>query len=195
MIVIPEADHEKADCSGKNAMKLYFMRHGETNYNRLGLCNDEPTKPVYLSETGIRQAEQARDLLADVTLDQIIVSELPRTRQTAEIVRGQRDIPILVHSALNDIQSGHEGLPVAAYFKATGHDRLHIRPANGESVLDFKSRVLPFIDWLATKPWKHALVVVHEETLRILFAYFNKLDDGAMLDLHFANCQIVQVDL
>ena len=42
-------------------MPLWFMRHGETNYNRLGLCNDNPQRDVHLTDTGIRQAAQAAD--------------------------------------------------------------------------------------------------------------------------------------
>ena len=37
-------------------MKLYCMRHGETDYNRLGLCNDDPAVDVCLTDTGILQA-------------------------------------------------------------------------------------------------------------------------------------------
>lgn len=67
-------------------MKLLLMRHGQTNYNRLGLCNDDPRDAVYLTDLGRRQALAAAVALRAARLEHIFVSELPRTRQTAEIV-------------------------------------------------------------------------------------------------------------
>jgi probable phosphoglycerate mutase len=172
-------------------MQLYLMRHGETNYNRLGLCNDDPRQDVHLTATGIRQAEAAGQRLARTALGHIVVSELPRTRQTAEIVRGDRNIPITVNPALNDIRSGFDSLPVADYFAATGHDRLHLRANGGESLLDYQARVLPVLGWLARQNWASVLVVAHEETLRVLVAHLRGLDNEAMLNLHFGNCEVV----
>ncbi len=41
-------------------MKTYFMRHGQTNYNVLGLCNDDPARPVHLTDLGIEQVQPQR---------------------------------------------------------------------------------------------------------------------------------------
>ena len=62
------------------------MRHGRTNYNDLNLCNDDPNRDVHLTNKGIMQAEEAALALRDVVFDRMIVSPLPRTRQTAEII-------------------------------------------------------------------------------------------------------------
>jgi len=48
-----------------NIMDFYCMRHGRTNYNDLGLCNDDPGRDVYLTETGIAQAQSAAHGLRD----------------------------------------------------------------------------------------------------------------------------------
>nr|WP_292992781.1 histidine phosphatase family protein [Nitrosomonas sp.] len=68
------------------------MRHGRTNYNDLGLCNDDPARDVYLTEAGIAQAQSAALALREVAFERILVSPLPRTRQTAEIVNRYRII-------------------------------------------------------------------------------------------------------
>lgn len=176
-------------------MKLYCMRHAETNYNRLGLCNDDPAVDVYLSDKGIRQAEQAADHLQHCALERIITSELPRTRQTAEIINRFHNVPVQAHPALNDIRTGFEGRPVAEYFAATGNDRLHIRANGGESSLDYKARVLEFIDWLQVQPHMDTLVVAHEETLRVIKAHYDRLDDADMLALNFGNCEVIEFDV
>lgn len=176
-------------------MKLYCMRHGETNYNRLGLCNAEPAADVHLTAAGIRQAEAAAQRLRDVPLARIITSELPRTRATAEIVNRYHHLRIRAHPALNDIRTGFEGRPVAEYFAATGSDRLHLRVNGGESLLDYRRRVAGFVDWLAGQPGQTTLIVAHEETLRVLNVCYRGLPDTALLEQHFGNCEIIEFEL
>jgi alpha-ribazole phosphatase len=176
-------------------MKLYCLRHGETWYNRLELCNDDPGRDVRLTPEGIRQAEAAAERLKTVSFERIITSELPRTRQTADIINRHHHAPVESHPAINDIRSGFESRPVAEYFAATGHDRLHVRVNGGESLLDYKRRVSGFIDWLAVQPEETLLVVAHEETLRVFTVCFRALPDAALLELHYGNCELIEFTL
>ncbi len=171
------------------------MRHGETNYNLRGLCNDDPRDDVHLTDTGRRQAELAAEQLRHVRLEHVFVSELPRTRETAAIVNRHHGAPLTVRAALNDIRSGFNGRPVAEYFAATGHDRLHLRVNGGESLLDYQARVLPFLAELQARSERSVLAVAHEETLRVLVAHLRGLPAAEMLGLHFGNCQIVTFTL
>jgi probable phosphoglycerate mutase len=176
-------------------MKLYCLRHGETVYNRLGLCNDDPGRDVRLTPEGIRQAEAAAERLRAAPVERIITSELPRTRQTADIINRYHHAPVQSHPALNDIRSGFESRPVTEYFAATGHDRLHVRVNGGESLLDYKRRVSGFIDWLVVQPEETLLVVAHEETLRVFSVCFRALPDAALLELHYGNCELIEFTL
>ncbi|TDY00968.1 histidine phosphatase family protein [Thiohalophilus thiocyanatoxydans] len=175
-------------------MPLYAMRHGRTNFNDQGLCNDDPGRDVHLTDTGIAQIEAAAEELRDKPLQRIITSELPRTRQSADIVNRHHQVPVSAHPDLNDIRSGFDGRPVADYFAAIGADPLHTRPPGGESLLEHKQRIARFVDWLRQQPERSILLVVHEETLRALSALLNDLDDQQMTQLHFANAQIVEFD-
>jgi len=177
-----------------NPMPLYAMRHGRTNFNDLGLCNDDPKRDVHLTDAGIAQIEQAAERLRDVPLQRIITSELPRTRQSADIVNRYHQVPVSVHPELNDIRSGFDSKPVADYFAAIGTDPLHTRPPGGESLLDHKQRIGRFLDWLRRQPERTILLVVHEETLRALSAHLDNIDEQQMPDLHFNNGQIVEFD-
>ena len=171
-------------------MNLYVMRHGRTNYNELGLCNDDPSVDVYLDDTGKQQARAAAEQLRDVALDRIIVSPLPRTRQTAEIVNRYHDASIEVHPGIADIRSGFEGRAVSEYFDAIVHDPVNSRANGGESLLDHKRRVLGFIDWLQGQPEDTILVVAHEETLRVFVAYFEGgVADEHLRDIDIGNCE------
>jgi len=176
-------------------MQLYVMRHGETQYNRLGLCNDDPRRDVRLTATGVAQAEAAARRLRDAPLQRIITSQLPRTRQTAEIINRYHALDIEADALLNDIRSGFDGRPVADYFAAIAHDPLGARANGGESLLDYKTRVLRFIDWLEHQPQDCVLLVAHEETLRIFEARFRSVPDSALRSLQFANCAVQRYSL
>lgn len=176
-------------------MHVLFMRHGQTNYNLLGLCNDDPRADVHLSETGIHQARAAAQALRTEPIELIVTSELPRTRQTAEIINVHHQVPLHSHPALNDIRSGFDGRPVAEYFRATAADPLHLAVNGGESLLMHKLRVLPYLDWLRTQPQQSILSIAHEETLRVFYAWFNGIADEDLRSLHFENCEVLRFEL
>ncbi|SFK15417.1 probable phosphoglycerate mutase [Nitrosomonas aestuarii] len=166
------------------------MRHGRTNYNDLNLCNDDPNRDVHLTNKGIMQAEEAALALRDVVFDRMIVSPLPRTRQTAEIINRYHAVSITVHADLADIRSGFDGKPVCDYFAAIALDPLRMRMNGGESLLDHKQRVLCFIDWLKMQQDKVLLIVAHEETMRVFATYFEGgIADHQLRDIHVRNCE------
>lgn len=176
-------------------MQLLLMRHGHTQYNELHLCNDDPRVDVHLTAQGIAQAQAAAETLRDVRLDLILVTELPRTQQTAAIINQWHQAPIQVEPRFNDIRSGFEGQPVDAYFAAVGRDRFNIRPPGGESLRDFQARVLPALDELRRRQEQAVLVVTHEETLRVLAAHLRGLADCELESLQFGNCEIIAFDI
>ncbi len=173
-------------------MKAYFMRHGQTNYNVLKLCNDDPTRPVNLTEKGISQAEEAAQRLRGVKFDRIIVSELPRARQTADIVNRHHGVPVNVHPGLNDFRTGLDGEAVSKLYETIARDPMNTRIAGGETLTEHKQRILRFIDWLRQQEDRVVMVVAHEETLRVVTAHFRRLSDEAMLALKFDNTEILE---
>ncbi|MGD8927034.1 MAG: histidine phosphatase family protein [Thioalkalispiraceae bacterium] len=167
------------------------MRHGQTNYNVLGLCNDVPERNVYLTDLGKQQARLVADKIRNRAIEAIIVSELPRTRQTAEIINQDHHVPIITQPLLNDIRTGMDGRPVIEYFSRIEQDPLHTTINNGESLLEHKQRVMKYFDWLKTQKFNYLLTIAHEETLRVFYAWFNQLGDEKLPDLHFDNCELL----
>lgn len=176
-------------------MQLYLMRHGQTNYNLLGLCNADPSRDVSLTDEGRQQAREAAEQLRHKPLDRILVSELPRTRQTAEIINRYHGVEIQVEPAINDIRSGFEDRPVSEYQAAIAGDPLRAKVAGGESLLEYKYRVVSFLCRLRERPYRSILLVAHEETLRVMVAWLENLPDEAMPDLHFRNCELLSFEL
>ena len=82
-------------------MKIYLIRHGETDWNleqRLQGAMDIP-----LNENGIELARETARGLRDVPFDVIYTSPLRRARQTAEIIRGDREIPLIEEPRIREI--------------------------------------------------------------------------------------------
>lgn len=67
-------------------MKLYLVRHGETDWNTKGILMGQADIP--LNNAGIQQAEVLRDKIAACGLkfDAVYASPLQRTAQTANII-------------------------------------------------------------------------------------------------------------
>jgi len=173
-------------------MQLLFMRHGQTNYNLRGLCNADPSRDVHLTQAGEQQAQLAAEKLRHEKLELILASELPRTQQTARIINQYHHVTIQIQPAINDIRSGFEDRPVEEYQQAIAADRLHSKFNDGESLLEHKQRILAFLTSLQQLPFKSILTIAHEETLRVVVAYFETLSDESMIDLHFKNCEILR---
>lgn len=171
------------------------MRHGESTYNVLRLCNDQTDARVRLTARGRQQAQDAAAALAQAGIERIIVSPLPRARETAGIVNRHHRAPITAHAAIGDWRTGLDGQPVAELYERIARDPWDTRIPGGETLREHRARVLGFLEWLEGEPRRTTLVVAHEETLRVFAAHFRKLDDEAMLALRFANCEVLSFEL
>lgn len=67
-------------------MKIYLVRHGETEWNALRKRQGRTDIP--LNDNGIRQANELHEKTKDLDFDICYCSPLSRARQTAEIVIG-----------------------------------------------------------------------------------------------------------
>ncbi|WP_066250493.1 histidine phosphatase family protein [Neobacillus drentensis] len=85
-------------------VNLYFVRHGETQYNvekRLqGIC-DSP-----LTVNGIAQAKSVGIGLSDIEFKAVYASESRRVVDTARYAIGQRNIPIFTDPRLKEMNFG-----------------------------------------------------------------------------------------
>lgn len=124
-------------------MKVYFIRHGQTNYNVLELVNDDPTKDVHLTDLGKKQAEEAREKLKDVSFDIVYTSELRRCIETAKIITKDKPVVSVVDARIDDRKTGVDGQPSYIFNKSLGSDLFNFKPKNGESFQEEKHRVFP----------------------------------------------------
>ena len=164
-------------------MKIYLARHAETNYNILKLNNADPTIDVHLTDKGIEQAENLSKTLESADFEAAFISELPRTRQTAEIVNRSHSKPVTVDARLNDNRTGFEGKLVADWLTAldAADDQWTANFNGGESMAASVERVTEFMNELIDKPFKSVLIVTHGFITQAIFGFAeNKTRDEAL---------------
>jgi broad specificity phosphatase PhoE len=107
-------------------MRLYLLRHGESEANVGVFINDDPTRPVLLTAKGREQAATAAQALSCISFNHAYASQFPRAQQTAEIILAGRDLSLTVDARLNERRSGLDGQPVEAFNLETAVERARV---------------------------------------------------------------------
>jgi broad specificity phosphatase PhoE len=139
---------------------IYFVRHGETDWNKQGLIQGWIDTP--LNDTGHAQARAVAQALITVTSLEpgfnYLVSPLRRARQTMGYVAealGLEPEQIRVADAIKELSFGAwEGKPfwelkASPIYPADPERRYSWRPEGGESYEDGEARMDAFLDTLA----------------------------------------------
>lgn len=156
-------------------MQIFLVRHGESVANVAGIINDDPARPVALTDTGRSQAMVAAESLRNVPFVRAYASELLRARQTAEILLTHHACPLRVDARLNERKTGMDGLPVETFNGLVRPDPVKIRPPQGESFLEQMERLRAFLaDISATQPAGPVLAVSHENPILAALALAGK---------------------
>lgn len=177
-------------------MRIYLIRHGESEANVAGIVNDDPARPVHLTERGRRQAREAADGLRGIPFTLAYASRFPRARETAEILLHQLGLDLALHedARLDERRSGLDGRPVEAFNGLVRPDPVRIKPKRGESFLEEMQRVRGFLDELAAD---HAdavvLAVSHENPILAASALAGRtVEEAARASL--GNCACLRLD-
>ena len=157
-------------------MKLYFVRHGRTEWNEEGRIQgangDSP-----LLESSIQQLEALGQHLSQTFFDAAYSSDLPRAVHTAQILLKQNQHPITLQEApaLREWRLGRlEGRKIkelkALYpeeMRAFRHNlsQFHHNLFNAESLSDTTKRTCDFVKSLKGKELDTVLIVGHGANL------------------------------
>lgn len=164
-------------------MKLYFIRHGETVWNTQAKLQGKSDIP--LNEKGVALARVTGEALADVPFAAIYSSPLKRALQTAQLVAGDREVPIVTDRRLEEIGFGiweglschkdHYEIPSDSFQDFFLDPFGYQPPAQGETVRHVCGRTADFLEELIRKMGKeesNVLISCHGCTLRALMNYF-----------------------
>ncbi|WOR23854.1 adenosylcobalamin/alpha-ribazole phosphatase [Citrobacter braakii] len=168
-------------------MRLWLVRHGETEANVAGLYSGHAPTP--LTERGIAQAQTLGTLLRNVPVDNVLCSELERARHTTQLILAEREVPVRNMPELNEMFFGdwemrhHRDLARedAENYAVWCNDWQNATPTNGECFQAFSRRVERFIAQLADyKACQNLLVVSHQGVLSVLIARLLSMPAAAM---------------
>lgn len=85
-------------------MKLYLVRHGETDWNRIRRLQGSSDIP--LNDAGRELAVKTAEALKDISFDSAFCSPLSRARETAELILGDRPVQVQPDDRLREIVFG-----------------------------------------------------------------------------------------
>lgn len=163
------------------APTVYFIRHGETEWNATGRLQGTWDAP--LNDLGRSQAAHAADVLADLLARDrrgkaslsFVASPLGRARTTMELIRGELDLPVHdygLDDRLREIGYGRwEGATLAEmaasdpeFFARRQLEKWTVSPPGGETYASVQSRMRDWYDQLRVD----TVVVAHGGTARAL---------------------------
>ena len=170
----------------KNYPKIWFLRHGQTEWNKVYRLQGQLDSP--LTEQGVGEAHRQAEIMPPILANNpdIFVSPLGRARQTADIALGKTTY--LTDPRLMEIDAGAwQGLLradiMAAHpeWAATGPTALEIYEAaeGGEGLAAFETRITDFLGDL-TKP---TVIVAHGllgQVLRAVVCGLDRAGAGAL---------------
>lgn len=187
-------------------MKLYIIRHGETVWNTQGRLQGKAD--IALNENGIRLAKITGEGMKDISFDLVISSPLKRAVDTAKLVCGEKEVPLLTDERIQEITFGEwEGLCCRRdnyqipsenfpdFFKAPFS---YVPPEGGESIRQVLERTKDFYEELISVPEyqdKTILIAAHGCSSRALLYHMIEGEHSFWLDHVPANCSVTIADI
>lgn len=163
---------------------IYLTRHGETEWNiekRLQGRGDSP-----LTENGIQRAKELRDRIKNIDIDVIYSSPIKRALNTANILRGNKNIDIVTDDSLMEMCFGdYEGKKIDIVQEENPswdinlimQGNVEICAPNGENLKEVRERISKLMNKIiAENMGKSILIVTHGITLKALMYYFKDKD-------------------
>ena len=150
-------------------MRLYFVRHGESEANVEHVISNRQST-FQLTRRGREQARTLADRLKDIPFIMIYSSPVLRARETAEILSQVLHMPYQVTEALREYDCGileeksdEESWRLHRYYYEdwTLHHNYLNKPEGGECFVDIQNRFVPFIESLRHNSDENILLIGH----------------------------------
>lgn len=188
-------------------MKLYIIRHGETDWNKTKRLQGKTDVP--LNAFGKVLAQKTAEGLQDVPFDLVITSPLSRARETACIIKNNREIPMIEDARIEEMSFGqYEGMCCKGEgFNIPDEDFHYFFDAperykptgEGETFSEFCGRVESFLDDLLNKKeYQDAtiLLVIHGAVMCAMLRKIKNLPMSQFWgDGVHKNCGVTIVDV
>lgn len=181
-------------------MKLYIVRHGQSEYNAKHLVCGSSDAP--LTEKGRAQAAEAAAMIAELhkttPIDLIISSPLQRALDTGRAIAAAcSGVPLIIDERIREIDFGDsEGLPTRnENFQARKVQFPYVH-GEGESMLRFVHRVYSFLDDIRARyADKTILLACHNGIVRVTESYVHSMTNEEFMTYVVKNASLSEYDL
>lgn len=183
-------------------MKLYFIRHGQTDWNL-----QKKIQGSYDSElnmTGIAQAEELSKKISELNYQfcKIYSSKQKRAVKTAQIISEITKVDYIEIEGLEEVKLGEwEGLTwdeVKEMFPYEYNEwyknRRFTKPPKGESYQDMLARVLKVIYKIINEEHGNVAIVTHSAVIMCLQCYLTDTPFEDLIKFNIGNSSIVEID-
>ena len=185
-------------------MKIYFVRHGETIWNKEKKIQGRSDIPLneYGKELGMITAKALKDIPFDI----VYSSPLIRAKETAEILVKDRNLVIHEDNRLLEMSFGEgegESLPeIHAHPEMKLHNFIHnpgeyTPPAGGETFEELYDRCKNFMEEIiipAEKKYDTMLIVGHGALIRGFIHNINNRPSKDFWIVTHKNCSVTIAD-
>ncbi len=179
--------------------EIIFLRHGETEWNKMSRY--QGSLNIGLNEKGREQARQAASLLETRKIDLIVSSDLDRARDTASVVGERIGLDVHPRQDLREMDFGiWEGKDYPTIQKESPEayqkwmeDPVKNPPPEGESLVDFKERVVGACQEILRRGEENILIVCHGGVIMAYLAHILGMDLRNYRRLRVSNAGISRV--
>jgi len=176
-------------------MKLYVVRHGQTQNNVTGEIQCY-TNDIDLNEKGVSQAKETALLCENLNIDLIISSPMKRAKHTADIINELLNVEITFDDRLMERNTGVLGGKLLAPKdkEIIWNYSINQFYEGAESIDDVFERVNSFIEELINKykdTDKNILLACHGGVTKAIYCFFHGLpEDGDLNKIGQSNCEV-----
>lgn len=175
-------------------MEVLLTRHWQTEWNLEGKVQGRAD--IELNEKRLEQAIQTSKILAKEEIDLIICSPLKRTKQTADIINSNRNIPIIYDDSIIERDFGEfEGLNKENFdFEGYWSYNQNNKYERVENIKDFFDRIYCFLDKIKKEYNNMKILIVAHGGISIpINCYFNGIpENDKLLKLVLGNCEVIK---
>ena len=164
-------------------MELYIVRHGKTYWNEQRKI--QGWADIDLTEEGREVAVLSAEGMKDIHFDAIYSSPLKRANETAHILRGERNLPVIVDERIKEIGfgvlegadflkiRGDKTSKFATFFEAP---ELYETPEGGESFEMITERAGEFMKEIVEKHKndERVMIVAHGAVNKAMMRFIRK---------------------
>lgn len=178
----PQEPKRRGVFSKMEKQRIYLIRHGETEFNRLGIFRGR--YEVDLNDTGRQQAREIGEALRGEGVEFLLTSPLARAVETARIIAEILEVDYIAEEAFNNIALGKwQGVPKSK-IKQDYPDLWHLWTTEpeklvipeGETVDGVKRRAFEGLKRVMESNKQTFAIVTHRSVIKALAA--------AMLDVN-----------